>query len=156
MALTHCHPSQGKLISLRIYVSVEGRLIPAGVGSLAQQRCLLPGMEHPPCLPQGLGQPRGFWQRQSQCQLEWLQSCLGGRGKPRCLSLSFSPFPFRAVSSVEQGLVGVVQTPAHCNNLCLPGIPRVATHFFQIFYQFIRILHLFRGELTKHLGCPLS
>jgi len=46
-----------------------------------------------------------------------------------------SPFPFRGLNQVEQGSsVGVGQTPAHCGDLCLSGVPRVAEHFLQIFY----------------------
>jgi len=45
-----------------------------------------------------------------------------------------SHFPFRALNQVEQGSVGVGQTPAHCGDLCLSGVPRVAAHFLQIFY----------------------
>jgi len=44
------------------------------------------------------------------------------------------PFPFRALNQVEQGSVGVGQTPARCSDLCLSGVPRVAAHFLQIFY----------------------
>jgi len=45
-----------------------------------------------------------------------------------------SPFPFRALNQVEQGSVGMGQTPARCGDLCLSGVLSVAAHFLQIFY----------------------
>jgi len=45
--------------------------------------------------------------------------------------------------------------PQHVAKICVSGVPRVAAHFFQIFYQFLRILPLFRGEFQKHWGCQL-
>jgi len=74
-----------------------------------------------------------------------------GNGGSRSLCrFGFPPFPFRVLNSVEQGSIHMGQTPAHCNNLCLSGTPRVAAHCFQIFCKFVRILHLFRGEVPKH------
>jgi len=63
-----------------------------------------------------------------------LQDRLGGQCQPQCLPLLFPPFPFKALNQVEQGSVGVGQTPARCGDLCLSGVPRMAAHFFQIFY----------------------
>jgi len=70
------------------------------------------------------------------CLLGW-RGCRAGWG----LSASHSgchfvspPFPFKALNSIEQGSVGVGQTPAYCSDLCLSGVPRVAAHFLQILY----------------------
>jgi len=45
-----------------------------------------------------------------------------------------APFPFKTLNHVEQVSVGVGQTPAHCGDLCLSGVPSVAAQFLQIFY----------------------
>jgi len=59
----------------------------------------------------------------------------GGSASRSACRFASLPFPFRALNSVEQGSsVGVGQTPAHCGDLCLSGVPRVAAHFLQIFY----------------------
>ena len=43
-------------------------------------------------------------------------------------------FPLRVLNSVDQGSVGMGQAPAHCSDLCLPGIVGVTAYFFQMFY----------------------
>jgi len=60
----------------------------------------------------------------------------GGAVSDAVPAASFSsPFPFRALNSVEQrSSVGMGQTPARCGDLCLSGVPRVAAHFLQIFF----------------------
>jgi len=155
MTLAHCHPSWSDLRSLRLSIVLQGRLLLAQVGHWAQARCLLPELrlEPLPCQLGKPGPPRRSWQRQQwcQCRAGW-----GGSASHSACRFASTPFPFRTLNSVEQGSsVDVGQTPALCGDLCLSGVPRVSAQFLQIFYQFVRILHLFRGEFKKHWGCPL-
>jgi len=62
------------------------------------------------------------------------EPAVGGWGNRSIGHLVFAPFPLRALNQVEQGSVGVGQTPARCGDLCLPGVPRVVAHFLRIFY----------------------
>jgi len=94
-------------------------------------------------------------QQQPRCRPERLQSQLGVGGSCGACHSGFPPFWFRALNGVEQGSVGVGQTPVCCTDLCLSGIPGVAAHCFQISYQFVRILHLFRDEVPKTPGVPM-
>jgi len=65
----------------------------------------------------------------SGCRAGWG----GSASRSACCFVSPS-FPIRVLNSGEQGrLVGVGQTPAHCSDLCLHGIPSMAAQFFQIF-----------------------
>jgi len=70
------------------------------------------------------------------CLLGWRGYRAGWGGSTSCSACHFvsPPFPSKAMNSVEHGLVGVGQTPAHSSYLCLSGVPRVAAHFLQIFY----------------------
>jgi len=88
------------------------------------------------------------------CLLGWRGSRTGwwsSASRSACHFVS-PPFPFRALNQVEQGSVGVGQTPGHCGDLCLSGVPRVAAHFLQIFYQIVRILYLLRCEFQRQVG----
>lgn len=65
------------------------------------------------------------------------------------------PFSLRMLNTAEEVLVGMGQAPASCSDLSLYRIARVMVYLFQAFYQFLRILHLFRSEVPKHWRYPL-
>jgi len=70
MTPAHRHPFWSDLLSLRLSLVLQGRLLPAQVGHWAQLRCLQLelGLEQLLCL---LGKPRQtlqLWQRQLWCQ----------------------------------------------------------------------------------------
>jgi len=145
MTLAYWYPSQSDLISLCLSLVLQGRLLPAQVGHWAQPRCLLLEVELEllPCLPRKPPRPCGYGSSSGGASWEGCDCLLGSRGcragwggstsRSACHFVS-PPFPFRALNHVEQVLVGVGQTPAHCCDLCLSGVPRVAEHFLQIFY----------------------
>ena len=65
--------------------------------------------------------------------------CWGRSGCSACHSVVRSRdlfFHLRVLNSVKQGSVGMSQAPAHCSDLCLPGIVRVTAYFFQMFTSF--------------------
>jgi len=143
MTLAHRHPSRSGLLSLRLSLVLRGRQLPAQVGHWVQSPCLWLELElqQLPCLPdepgphQWLQQPwwrsGGLW---LPAGLEGLQGRPGGTAICSACCFVSSLFPFRALNQVEQGSVGVGQTPGHCGDLCLSRVPSVATHFLQIFY----------------------
>jgi len=70
MTLAHRHPSQRDLLSLRLSLVLQGRLLPAQVGHWAQLQCLQLelGLEPLLCPPGKLSPPLQLWQRQWWCR----------------------------------------------------------------------------------------
>ena len=68
MTLAHRHPSQSDLLSLRLSLVLQGRLLLAQIGHWAQPRCLLLelGLEQLLCLPGKPRQTLQLWQRRCQ------------------------------------------------------------------------------------------
>jgi len=64
MTLAHRHPSRSDLLSLRLSLVLQGRLLLAQVGHWAQQRCLLLklGLEQLLCPPGKPRQTLQLWQ----------------------------------------------------------------------------------------------
>lgn len=60
--------------------------------------------------------------------------------------------PLSVLGSVNYHFIGVDQAPGQCSNLEFSGIDRARSYMyvFQIFDQFFRISHLFRGEVQNH------
>jgi len=122
MTLAHRHPSRSDLLSLRLSLVLQGRLLPAQVGYWAQSLCLWLelGLEQLPCPLGNLRQTLQLWQRQCRsggcdCLLGWrgCRACWGGSTSHSACCFVSPPFPFRALNQVEQGSVGMGQTPAH-------------------------------------------
>jgi len=140
MTLAHHHPSRSNLLSLRLSLVLQGRLLLAQVGHWAQPPCLLLelGLEQLPCQANGgrpcsCGSGSASWGG-CDCLLGW-RGCRAGWGgsasRNACRFVS-PPFPFKAMNSVEQGSVGVRQTPAHCGDLCLSSSQGGSTLFADI------------------------